>query len=74
MCYECIQWCQKLFKKLTAEAGKVLEANDDVKEKYIEENSDAEESSEQQKKDLVKTANECKEKLQELKDLIQKTL
>ncbi|XP_056127200.1 uncharacterized protein LOC130104596 [Rhinichthys klamathensis goyatoka] len=63
-----------IFKKLTAEADKVLEANNDVEEQCIEENSDAEELSEQQKKDLVKTANECEKKLQELKDLIQKTL
>ncbi len=62
------------FRKLTAEAGKVLEANDDVEGQCIEENSDAEELSEQQKSDLVKTANECERKLQELKDLIQRTL
>ncbi len=62
------------FRKLTAEAGKVLEANDDIEGQCIEENSDAEELSEQQKSDLVKTANECERKLQELKDLIQRTL
>lgn len=62
------------FKKISEEAGKVLEANDDVEGQYIEEGSDGEELSEQQKRDLVKTANECEKKLQEIKDLIQKTL
>lgn len=65
------------FKKLTIEANKVLEANDDVAAQYIAENKvelDKGMLSEQQKADLDKTATECEAKLNELRDLIQKTL
>lgn len=54
------------FKKLTIEANKVMEANDDVGAGL--------DASEQQKADIKKTASECELKLKEQKDLTQKTL
>lgn len=64
-------------KKLTIEANKVMEANDDVEAQYLAEvelNADAPLLNEQQKADIEKTASECEMKLNELRDLIQKTL
>lgn len=59
------------FRKLTTEVNKVLEANDDIEAQYIEENGSL---NQEQKADIEKTASECQEKLDELKDIILKTL
>lgn len=69
-----------IFYRLTMEAEKVMEANDDVEAGLIAE-LEAETNSagvpvltKQQKADIVKTANECELKLKEVKGLIQETL
>lgn len=68
------------FKRLITEANKVMEANDDVEAQYLAEvelDADPDEVpglSKQQKADIGKTASECEMKLEELKDLIRKTL
>lgn len=68
------------FKKLVIEANKVMEANDDVEAQYLVEaklDTDSEEVprlNEQQKADIEKTTSECETRLNELKELIQKTL
>lgn len=54
------------FVKLTAEAGKVLEAIDDVEEQYVIENPGADVLREQQQTDLDKTTIECEKTRQEL--------
>ncbi|RXN30024.1 gag-pol fusion poly [Labeo rohita] len=64
-------------KKLTIEANKVMEANDEVEAQYVAEaklDADGSVLSEQQKAEIEKTASECEMKLKELKDLIQETL
>lgn len=60
------------FRKLSIEANKVLEANDDIEAQHTEE-SGADELNEQQKADINKAASDCLKKLDELKDLIFKT-
>lgn len=68
------------FDKVTQEAEKVMEANDDVEAGFIAElegELDTDEEvvlSEQQQADLAKTANECDTKLKEVRTLIQSTL
>lgn len=70
------------FKRLTLEAIKVLEVNDELEAAYMsvceaELDADAEsapELTEQQKTDLERTAKECEQKLKEVKGLIQQTL
>lgn len=68
------------FNKLTIEAEKVMEANDDVEARFIAEQDaelDTDEAAvltEQQKVDLSKTANECELMLKEIKSLIQEAL
>lgn len=67
------------FKKLIIEANKVMEANDDVEAQYrVEAELDTDSEgvprlNEQQKADIGKTASECEMRLNELKELIQKT-
>lgn len=68
------------FCRLTMEAEKVMEANDDVEAGLITE-LEVETGSagvpiltKQQKADIAKTANECELKLKEVKGLIQETL
>lgn len=71
---------QSSLNKLTKQAEKVMEANDDLELGIIaelEEELDAEKSAvltEQQKADLEKTASECELKLKEVKGLLQETL
>lgn len=65
------------FKKLTIEANKVIEANDDVEAQYLAEvelDADVPVLNQQQNADIEKTASECEMKLKEQRDLIQKTL
>ncbi|XP_054904067.1 uncharacterized protein LOC129371490 [Poeciliopsis prolifica] len=68
------------FHKLNIEAGKVMTANDDLEASLIAElesnfgEDDGVTLTEQQKSDLEKTANECEEKVREVKGLIQETL
>ncbi|CAI5646586.1 unnamed protein product [Oreochromis niloticus] len=68
------------FNRLTTEAEKVMEANDDLEAGFIAEletkldTSEAVVLTEQQKVDLAKTASECELKLKEIKTLVRETL
>ncbi|KAL3973670.1 mitochondrial-processing peptidase subunit beta [Sarotherodon galilaeus] len=68
------------FNRLTTEAEKLMEANDDLEAGFIAEleakldTSEAVVLTEQQKVDLVKTANECDLKLKAIKSLVRETL
>ncbi|CAL9703865.1 unnamed protein product [Knipowitschia caucasica] len=63
------------FKTMTIEANKVFEANDDVEEQYTTESKEEGGAiSVEQRADLDKTKTECETKLDELKDIILKTL
>jgi len=61
-------------KKLIIEANKVMEANDDVEAKLDTDSEEVPWLNEQQKAEIGKTTSECEIKLNELKELIQKTL
>lgn len=71
---------QSSLNKLTKQAEKVMEANDDLESGIIaelEEELDADKSAVltgQQRADLEKTASECELKLKEVKCLLQETL
>ncbi|KAL3973928.1 GTP-binding protein [Sarotherodon galilaeus] len=68
------------FNRLTTEAEKLMEANDDLEASFIAEleakldTSEAVVLTEQQKVDLVKTASECELKLKAIKTLARETL
>lgn len=67
---------QENFKKLTLEGSRVMEANEDVEAAYMAEceAATAEELSDLQSADIEKTEKECKQKIKEVKLLIQETL
>lgn len=67
------------FSKLTLEAERVMNSNDEVEIGLIAQleaglDTEDEELTEQQKADITKTANECESKLKETKALLQTTL